>query len=412
MDAFPGPCRGNADRISWRNLCLSMLFVLTLLPSLSLQAASLDRRELGPLSSDDISRLISVSDPFKNLDHSNPTSHLSKILIPRPPDTENNTLVRNHIVSTLKALKWHVELDEFTDRTPVGTKRFVNVIATKDPEASRRVVLSAHFDSKYFPTYPQNQFVGATDSAAPCAMMLDLAETLNPLLDKRKERLEQGVEEDDDVADTTLQLIFFDGEEAFVQWTDTDSIYGARHLADKWDTTYISPHQKRRLQYVQATELDGIEHLILLDLLGAPNPLIRSYFLDTAWLFDALVSVERRLGDSGAFEFQNQNDWKSWFRPRTENDPNYGYMGDDHVPFLQRGVSVLHLISEPFPRVWHTLADDASALDAWTLRRWNIMLRVFMSEYLNLQPHDFASRSESSDTVRRSDSELVSLLFH
>ena len=61
-------------------------------------------------------------------------------------------------------------------------------------------------------------------------MMLDLAETLNPLLDKRKERLDTGEEDDDDVADMTLQLIFFDGEEAFVEWTDTDSIYGARYF--------------------------------------------------------------------------------------------------------------------------------------------------------------------------------------
>lgn len=36
------------------------------------------------------------------------------------------------------------------------------------------------------------------------------------------------VDEDEDLADTTLQLVFFDGEEAFVSWTDTDSIYGAR----------------------------------------------------------------------------------------------------------------------------------------------------------------------------------------
>jgi glutaminyl-peptide cyclotransferase len=61
-------------------------------------------------------------------------------------------------------------------------------------------------------------------------MMLDLAETLNPLLDKRKERLDAGEEDDEDVADMTLQLIFFDGEEAFVQWTHTDSIYGARYF--------------------------------------------------------------------------------------------------------------------------------------------------------------------------------------
>ena len=31
--------------------------------------------------------------------------------------------------------------------------------------------------------------------------------------------------------DFSLQLIFFDGEEAFVRWTNTDSIYGSRHLA-------------------------------------------------------------------------------------------------------------------------------------------------------------------------------------
>ncbi|KDR73552.1 hypothetical protein GALMADRAFT_71864 [Galerina marginata CBS 339.88] len=397
-----------------RQLCLSLISVTLLLP-ISYQTATLDRRELPTLSSDDISRLVTVIDPLKNLDPSNPSSHLSKILIPRAPDTENNTLVRNYIVSTLKALKWHIELDEFTDITPIGSKRFANIIATKDPTAPRRVVLSAHFDSKYFPHYPENQFVGATDSAAPCAMMLDLAETLNPLLDKRKERFEAGSEDDDDVADTTLQLVFFDGEEAFVEWTDKDSIYGARHLAQKWETTYISPHQRRRLM-MQTTELDGIEHIILLDLLGAKNPSLRSYFIDTAWLFDSMVSVERRLGDSGAFVYGKETNmaagqWRSWFRSRTVNNVNFGYVGDDHIPFLQKGISILHLISEPFPRVWHTLADDASALDAPTLRRWNLILRVFMSEYLHLQPRDFTSRSESSSTVRRSDSDLVSFKF-
>lgn len=58
-------------------------------------------------------------------------------------------------------------------------------------------------------------------------MMLDLAEALNPLLDDR-ERLLDGQEDDEDLADTTLQLIFFDGEEAFKEWTDADSVYGAR----------------------------------------------------------------------------------------------------------------------------------------------------------------------------------------
>jgi glutaminyl-peptide cyclotransferase len=72
------------------------------------------------------------------------------------------------------------------------------------------------------------QFVGATDSAAPCAMMLDLAEALTPLLDARKAKAEKELDDDDEVSDTTLQLVFFDGEEAFITWTATDSTYGAR----------------------------------------------------------------------------------------------------------------------------------------------------------------------------------------
>ena len=58
--------------------------------------------------------------------------------------------------------------------------------------------------------------------------MLDLEETLDPLLNERQARLENGEEDDEDVAETTLQLVFFDGEEAFKDWTATDSIYGAR----------------------------------------------------------------------------------------------------------------------------------------------------------------------------------------
>lgn len=57
-------------------------------------------------------------------------------------------------------------------------------------------------------------------------MMLDVAESLNSLLDLRRQELELG--DDDDIRDVTLQLVFFDGEEAFKAWTDTDSIYGAR----------------------------------------------------------------------------------------------------------------------------------------------------------------------------------------
>lgn len=57
----------------------------------------------------------------------------------------------------MRALNWHVEEDSFTDMTPYGEKPFTNVIATKNPDAPRRLILAAHFDSKYFSDFPQNQ---------------------------------------------------------------------------------------------------------------------------------------------------------------------------------------------------------------------------------------------------------------
>jgi glutaminyl-peptide cyclotransferase len=132
-----------------------------------------------------------------------------------------------------------------------------------------------------------------------------------------------------------------------------------RHLAEKWDTTYLEPLGKRRLMGIQSTELSGVEHFILLDLLGARQPLIRSYFPDTTWLFNAMVSVERRLGESGAFVYGDEKDmapgrWASYFSQR--NFMNWGNIEDDHIPFLHRGVSILHIIPDPFPRVWHELS--------------------------------------------------------
>lgn len=62
-------------------------------------------------------------------------------------------------------------------------------------------------------------------------MELDLAEALDPLLDRRASRLSEGEEDEDDASlHTTLQLVFFDGEEAYKDWTSIDSIYGARYV--------------------------------------------------------------------------------------------------------------------------------------------------------------------------------------
>jgi len=73
-------------------------------------------------------------------------------------------------------LGWHIQEDSFVDNTPYGPKTFTNVVAVQNPSALRRLTLACHFDSKYFEEF---EFIGATDSAVPCAMIIDVARLLN-----------------------------------------------------------------------------------------------------------------------------------------------------------------------------------------------------------------------------------------
>ena len=76
--------------------------------------------------------------------------------------------------------------DEFEDKTPLGPKKFTNIIATLDPKADRQLALAAHYDSKLITPENGKYFIGATDSAVPVAMLLDLAKVLGDKFQKRK----------------------------------------------------------------------------------------------------------------------------------------------------------------------------------------------------------------------------------
>ena len=81
----------------------------------------------------------------------------------------------------MNKIGWTVSEDSFTDTTPLGDKTFVNMIAVHDPAVSRRLTLACHYDSKL---YTDVEFIGATDSAVPCALMIDVARALNSSLTK------------------------------------------------------------------------------------------------------------------------------------------------------------------------------------------------------------------------------------
>ncbi|XP_059522106.1 glutaminyl-peptide cyclotransferase-like protein isoform X2 [Myotis daubentonii] len=236
-------------------------------------------------------------------------TYLRPLLVVRTPGSPGSLQVRKFLEATLRTLTagWHVELDPFTASTPLGPLDFANVVATLDPGAARHLTLACHYDSKLFPS-ESAPFVGATDSAVPCALLLELAQALDQELSRTKDQ----------------------------------------------------------------------ELFMLLDLLGAPHPTFYSHFPRTARWFHRLKSIEKRLHRLNLLQAHPQE--VMYFQP---GEPP-GSVEDDHIPFLRRGVPVLHLISTPFPSVWHTAEDSEANLHPATVHNLSRILAVFLAEYLGL----------------------------
>lgn len=324
-------------------------------------------------------------------------SVLAPILVPRVSGTEGNAAVRQHFLDFFKTQlpEWRIELQNSTSTTPVsGGKEvpFVNVIATRDPPGSQqgdvsRLALVAHYDSKYTP----KGFIGATDSAAPCAMILHVARSIDAALTKKWAAT---TDDDFDVEHKGVQLLLLDGEEAFKYWSDTDSLYGARSLAESWESTFHTAAS------IYRTPLDSIELFLLLDLLGSKGPMVPSYFKTTHWAYKHMANVENRLRKLGLMKSSPNHASKMAQRenskPRAEpnflyeankNDDGFmgGFVQDDHVPFMARGVEILHIIPTPFPDVWHEKTDDGEHLDMDTVEDWTKLVMAFTAEWMELE---------------------------
>ena len=282
-------------------------------------------------------------------DESHFLTTLKNILVPRVVGTPSHSKVKQYIIEQLKSFGWSVTSDIFAAKTPIfGELVFENIIAKLNPSAKEVVVLACHYDSKYFPNM---EFLGATDSAVPCAMLLNLASCLQDRLNKLSS------------SEVSLELWFFDGEEAFLDWGPYDSLYGAKHLAQKMEAE---------------NTLSKIKCLILFDLLGPSKPVMYNYYNEKN-VFKYLVASEKALRSAGHMKEHFSVD-AMFFR-----DQRVGhYVEDDHTPFLQRDVPVIHVIPERFPDVWHTFADNFDAVDMDTVRDFNKILRLFVLKYFKL----------------------------
>ncbi len=228
---------------------------------------------------------------------------------PRPDGSPAIAKLRTTIRQQLALRGCETISDRFTAQTPDGPVAMENIIAKFPGKSGRAIAVSGHYDTKKMPN-----FVGANDGGSSTGVLLELAAAL------------QGQPRIDDV-----YLVFFDGEEAIHEWTDTDSLHGSRHLAEKW----AADGTNRRLKGLINVDMTGDRNLRLV------------YDLNSAASLRKLVwDVADSLGYSTAFPRQGSA------------------IEDDHMPFIKAGVRAVDLIDfDSQSTFWHTPQDTMDKLD-------------------------------------------------
>ena len=238
---------------------------------------------------------------------------------PRPPGSDANHNLQAYILSQLKLDGCEVIEDTFKPKTPQGEIAMKNIIAKFPGKSGRAIVITGHFDTKYFPT--PRKFVGANDGGSSTGLLLELARTLahQPRTDD-------------------VYLVWFDGEEAIrEEWAGTDNLYGSRHLADRWR---------------QDKTLGRIKALINVDMIGDKSLNIKQETNSDRRVRQLIWSTAAELG------------YKAYFINETIAEE------DDHAPFLKLGVPAVDLIDfdyGPGNRYWHTDDDTIDKLSAQSL---------------------------------------------
>lgn len=232
---------------------------------------------------------------------------------PRPSGSAANRQLQAYIRTQLRQWKCELIEDPFIARTPKGDVPMTNIIAKFPGRSGRAIAVTGHFDTKLF---PGRKFVGANDGGSSTGLLLELARDLS------------GAPRVDDV-----YVVFFDGEEAVNDWTETDSVYGSRHLAYKWKADGT---------------LARIKGLINVDMIGDKNLGVLIEENSTYSLRKLVWNTAAELG------------YKAYFLDTGEK------VEDDHMPFLKLGVPSLDIIDFDYDP-WHKDSDTMDKLSPKSL---------------------------------------------
>jgi len=248
---------------------------------------------------------------------------------PRPPGSAAIKQLQAYILAQIASHGGTVSTDDFNATTPKGSVPMRNIIARYPGKSGKVIVISGHYDTKILPG-----FVGANDGGSSTGFLLAMLESL------------QGAPRKDDI-----WVVFLDGEEAFGEWSDTDSLYGSRHLAQKWLSDGTSVKVKALINVDMIGDKDL--HLVF-DMNSAPS--LRTLVWETA----------ARLGFSSQFPGNNPTE-----------------MGDDHQPFIRAGIKALDLIDfdyGPGNSFWHTPKDTVDKLSPNSFRIVGTVLQNVISQ--------------------------------
>ena len=207
---------------------------------------------------------------------------------------ENHKKLERYILDHLKGDQ--VEDDAFTADTVEGKFPVRNIIDKFPGTKDGIIVIMGHYDTNYW--LRGTGYVGANDGGSSTAILLEFANQLRGARtgDSASPKKRDGY---------SVWLVWTDGEEAVKTWTETDSLYGTRHLAEKWE---------------KDGTLKKIKALMVMDMIGDADLDIIRNTNGTSWLLDLIYTAAERMGYQSHFYALQ------------------GPIEDDHLPFYNRGV--------------------------------------------------------------------------
>jgi glutaminyl-peptide cyclotransferase len=245
----------------------------------------------------------------------------------RPSGSEAIEKSRHYIEEQLRRSGWQVTRQAFSDHTPRGKVQFVNLIAQfpSQANAAPTFLLCSHYDTKTFETI---KFVGANDGGSSTGLLLELARVLgqHPNLAAK------------------LELLFFDGEEAYDQFSETDGLYGSRYFAKHFGGS-------RQLRGGILFDMVGDRSLGVTLPADSPSEMARD-------IFAAAEALKLR----SYFTYLDRD------------------MIDDHSPLNAIGIPTIDVIDFDYPW-WHTASDTIDKISAESLQIVGSVALYYLSEF-------------------------------